>query len=181
MTTNSVISSVNGVAADITSTPNNGDNTMTNPAPATSFDDLSRTVNKLADQCEDLWAECSELDYRIFEVVCRQAMYIYFGYKVTGALTKEQYEYLKNPSNCDGNECLDFDCLDDADYAETVLENVFDVLEECNLPAPDEEVDIQELRKNIVNELLDRCAPLSARDGVRVIERLSVMLRHLPE
>ena len=181
MTTNSVISSVNGVAADITSTPNNGDNTMTNSVSATSFDDLSRTVNALADKCEDLWAECGELDYRIFEVVCRQAMYIYFGYKVTGALTKEQYEYLKNPSNCDDNECLDFDCLDDADYAETVLENVFDVLEECELPAPDEEVDIRELRKGIVNELLDRCAPLSARDGVRVIERLSVMLRDLPE
>ena len=181
MTANSVTSSVNGVAADITSTPNNGDNTMTNPAPATSFDDLSKKVNKLADKCEDLWAECGELDYRIFEVVCCQAMYIYFGYKVTGALTKEQYEYLKNPSNCDGNECLDFDCLDDAVYAETVLENVFDVLEECELPAPDEEVDIRELRKGIVNELLDRCAPLSARDGVRVIERLSVMLRDLPE
>ena len=152
-----------------------------NPVPSTSFDDLSRTVSKLADKCEDLWEECGKLDYRIFEVVCRQAMYIYFGYKVTGALTKEQYEYLKNPSNCDGDACLDFYCLDDADYAEAVLENVFDVLEECELPAPDEEVDIQELRENIVNELLERCAPLSARDGVRVIERLSVKLRDLPE
>lgn len=155
---------------------------MTNSVSATYFDDdLSRTVNKLADKCEDLWEECSDLDRRVFEVVCRQAMYIRIGYKVTGALTKEQYEYLKHPSNCDGNECLEFDCLDDADYAEAVLENVFDVLEECELPAPDEEVDIQELRKNIVNALLERCAPLSARDGVRVIERLSVMLRHLPE
>lgn len=155
---------------------------MTNQTiPATYFDDLSRTVNKLADKCEDLWEECGDLDRRVFEVVCRQAMYITLGYKVTGALTKEQYEYLKHPSNCDGNECLEFDGMDDADYAEAVLENVFDVLEECELPAPDEEADIQELRKNIVNALLERCAPLSARDGVRVIERLSVMLRHLPE
>ena len=152
---------------------------MTNSVSATSFDDLSRTVSELADEREDLWAECGQLDYRIFEVVCRQAMCIYFGHK-TGALTKEQYEYLKNPSNCD-SECLDFDCLDDADYAEAALENVFDVLEECQLPAPDEEVDIRELRKGIVAALLDRCAPLSARDGVRVIERLSVMLSDLPE
>ena len=154
---------------------------MTNPSRATSFDNLVRTVSELADQCEDLWAECSELDYRIFKAVCRQATDIYLGYRVTGVLTKEQYEYLKNLSNCDDNECLDFGWLDDAYYAEAVLDNVFDALEEFKLPAPDEEVDIPELREVIVNALLEMCAPMSARDGVKVIERLSVMLRDLPE
>jgi hypothetical protein len=55
MTTNSAcISSVNG-NVDITSTPNNGDNTMTNPAPATSF--KSPFEGKTKAECMDMLAD----------------------------------------------------------------------------------------------------------------------------
>ena len=54
MTTNSVTSSVNGVAADITSTPHNGDINMNDPAPATR---KTRFTGKTKKECMDMLAD----------------------------------------------------------------------------------------------------------------------------
>lgn len=54
MTTNSVTSSVNGVAADITSTPNNGDITMNDSVSATR---KTRFTGKTKKECMDMLAD----------------------------------------------------------------------------------------------------------------------------